>query len=79
VRVEIKFFDPTLKRITAKATFYVKTDVKGRRLGKWIGLDTLVMWADNDECHIQELFFVYKWKCKHSTSRVIWQHRNWNH
>ena len=25
------------------------------------------------------LNLVYKWKCKHSTSRVMWQRRNWNH
>lgn len=27
------------------------TDVEGRRLREWKGLDTLVAWADNDECH----------------------------
>ena len=37
---------------TAKATLYVKTDVEGRRLDKRTGLVTLVLWADNDECHI---------------------------
>ena len=36
----------------AKATLYEKTDVKGRRLGERIGLDTLVVQAENDECHI---------------------------
>jgi len=35
----------------AKANLYVKTDVEGRRLGKWKGLDTPVALADNDECH----------------------------
>ena len=35
----------------AKANLYVKTDVEGRRLGKWRGLDTPVVQADNDECH----------------------------
>lgn len=35
----------------AKANLYVKTDVEGRRLGMWKGLDTLVALADNDECH----------------------------
>jgi len=37
--------------VTAKASFYVKTDVEGRRLGYQLGLDTLVVQADNDECH----------------------------
>ena len=36
----------------AKATSYVITDVKGRRHRARIGLDTLVVFADNDECHI---------------------------
>jgi len=27
------------------------TDVEGRRLREWRGLDTPVVWADNDECH----------------------------
>jgi len=35
----------------AKALFYVITDVKGRRLGARTGLDTLVVHADNHECH----------------------------
>ena len=29
----------------------IKTDVEGRRLREWRGLDTPVAWADNDECH----------------------------
>ena len=37
--------------VTAKATLYVKTDVKGRRLGERIGLDTLVVQAENYECY----------------------------
>ena len=37
--------------LTAKASFYVKTDVEGRRLGERIGLDTLVVQAENNECH----------------------------
>jgi len=37
--------------VKAKATSYVTTDVKGRRHGEQIGLDTLVVFADNDECH----------------------------
>jgi len=39
-------------RITAKANLYVITDVEGRRLGERIGLDTLVVQADNYECYI---------------------------
>ena len=35
----------------AKATFYVKTDVKGRRHRERTGLGTLVVFAENDECH----------------------------
>jgi hypothetical protein len=42
-------------------------------------LDTLVVQAENDECHRLDKNLVYKWKCKHSTSRVLWQHINWNH
>ena len=38
--------------VTAKVTLYVKTDVKGRRLGEQIGLDTLVVQAENYECYI---------------------------
>ena len=41
-----------MKRITAKATLYVETDVEGRRLGEQIGLDTLVVQAENYECYI---------------------------
>ena len=37
--------------VKAKATFYVKTDVEGRRHRARIGLDTLVVYAENDECH----------------------------
>ena len=37
--------------VKAKAAFYVKTDVKGRRHREQTGLDTLVVCADNDECH----------------------------
>ena len=35
----------------AKATSYVKTDVKRRRHRELTGLDTQVVFADNDECH----------------------------
>jgi len=38
-------------RVTAKATFYVKTDVEGRSLGEREGLDTLVVLGENYECH----------------------------
>ena len=38
-------------RITAKANLYVITDVEGRRLGERIGLDTLVVQAENYECY----------------------------
>jgi len=34
-----------------KTILYVKTDVEGRRLGYRTGLDTLVVLAENDECH----------------------------
>ena len=39
-------------RIAAKANLYVITDVEGRRLGERIGLDTLVVQAENYECYI---------------------------
>jgi len=35
----------------AKAIFYVKTDVEGRRLGYRKGLETQVVLAVNYECH----------------------------
>lgn len=37
--------------IMVKTILYVKTDVKGRRHGYRIGLDTLIVHAENDECH----------------------------
>ena len=37
--------------VKAKAIFYVKTDVEGRRLRAQKGLDTQVVLAVNDECH----------------------------
>ena len=37
--------------VTAKASFYVKTDVEGRSPGEREGLDTLVVLGENDECH----------------------------
>ena len=36
----------------AKANLYVKTDVKGRRLGERKGLETLVVRAENYECYM---------------------------
>ena len=38
-------------QVKVKTIFYVKTDVKGRRLREVKGLDTQVFFADNDECH----------------------------
>jgi len=37
--------------IKAQAILYALTDVEGRRRGERTGLDTLVVVADNDECH----------------------------
>jgi hypothetical protein len=34
-----------------KTILYVRTDVKGRRHGYRIGLETLIVHAENDECH----------------------------
>jgi hypothetical protein len=63
-----------------KTILYVITDVEGRRHGSRIGLDTLVVHADNDECHkysaINIAILFYKRKCKHSTSRVLRQRIN---
>ena len=47
-------------RVTAKATFYLITDVEGRRLGSRPGLDTLVVQAENDECHRLDVNLIYK-------------------
>ena len=46
--------------VTAKTNLYVKTDVKGRRLGEQTGLDTPVVQAENDECYILDINLVYK-------------------
>ena len=62
--------------VTAKANLYLQTDVEGRRLGEQIGLDTLVVQAENYECYMLDSKLVYKLKCKHSTSRVMRQRRN---
>lgn len=42
-----------------KTILYVITDVEGRRHGYRIGLDTLIVHAENDECHkeLSELIF----------------------
>lgn len=37
--------------VKAKAVFYVKTDVGGRRLRALAGFGTLVVFADNAECY----------------------------
>lgn len=37
--------------VKAKAIFYVKTDVQGRRLRTPKGLGTQVIFAENYECH----------------------------
>jgi hypothetical protein len=37
--------------MSAKAIFYVETDVEGRSLGEREGLDTLVVLGENYECH----------------------------
>jgi len=38
-------------QVKAKAVFYVKTDVEGRRHRERTGLGTPVVFADNYECH----------------------------
>ena len=58
IGVEMKFFD-TDRTDNGEGkplciytfNFKVLTDVEGRRLREWRGLDTPVAWADNDECH----------------------------
>ena len=40
-----------MRRVAAKAIFYVKTDVEGRSPGEREGLDTLVVQGENNECH----------------------------
>lgn len=37
--------------VKAKATFYLKTDVEGRRQRARKGLDTQVVFAEKYECH----------------------------
>lgn len=43
--------------VKAKAIFYVKTDVEGRRLRARTGLVTLVVYADNYECYRLDIKF----------------------
>lgn len=52
--------DIQVRRVTAKAIFYVKTDVEERSLGERLGFDTLVVLGDNDECHRLDYYLVYK-------------------
>jgi hypothetical protein len=42
-----------------KTILYIKTDVKGRRHGYRIGLDTLIVHAENDECHKYNYRFIF--------------------
>lgn len=42
--------------VKAKAIFYVKTDVEGRRHRARTGFDTPVVFADNNECYRLEEF-----------------------
>jgi|GraSoiStandDraft_43_1057313.scaffolds.fasta_scaffold1007836_1 hypothetical protein len=42
--------------VKAKAIFYVKTDVEGRRLRSQKGLETQVVLAVNYECHRLDFF-----------------------
>jgi hypothetical protein len=43
--------------VKAKANLYILTDVEGRRLGEQVGLDTLLVQAENDECHRLYIWF----------------------
>ena len=40
-----------VRRVAAKAIFYVKTDVEGRSPGEREGLYTLVVQGEKYECH----------------------------
>ena len=46
--------------VKAKAIFYVKTDVEGRRHRARTGLGTPVVFAENYECHGLGYNLVYK-------------------
>jgi hypothetical protein len=43
--------------VWAKATFYAKTDTEERRHRELTGLGTLVVFAENDECHRSDLIW----------------------
>ena len=43
-----------------KTILYVITDVEGRRHGYRIGLDTLIVHAENNECHKLIQLCIYK-------------------
>jgi hypothetical protein len=59
--VMMKYNHTLFELITAKATFYLKTDVEGRSLDTPTGLDTLAVRGDNDECHIHNILtLIYK-------------------
>ena len=47
----MKFFYTFKTNGKVKTILYKITDVKGRRHGYRIGLDTLIVHAENDECH----------------------------
>lgn len=46
----------------AKATIHFRTDVDVRRHGYQMGLETPVVHADNDECWVVALVFVFGFK-----------------
>jgi hypothetical protein len=50
-------FCNTLGTGKGEGNLLCKTDVKGRRLGERIGLETLVALAENNECHRLEFLF----------------------
>ena len=56
----------------AKAVFYVITDVGGRRHRTRTGFDTLVVFADNDECHriVAKIATCIVDRCECSLSRI---------
>ena len=60
IELEIKCLY-TIRTVKWKQNF-IQTDVKGRRCGYRIGLETLVDHTENDECHI----FIYEYinKCE---------------
>ncbi len=66
MRRRVKILSYQRDSVKAKATFYVKTDVEGRRHRARTGLDTLVVFAVNDECH--KLVKKYNWFINESVS-----------